>query len=73
MLVQATEWGTREQVLHSYELIARYVMPRFQGSLTSLEDSAAWTMEKRPELVNLATRAIDRAREDYLGSRPTAP
>ena len=72
VLVQATEWGTREQVLHSYELIARYVMPRFQGSLTSLEDSAAWTMEKRPELVNLAARAIDRAREDYFGSRPNA-
>ena len=26
-LVQATERGTREQASHSYELIARYVMP----------------------------------------------
>ena len=70
VLVQATEWGTREQVLHSYELMARYVMPRFQGSLTSLETSAAWTVEKRPELVGLATKAIERARDDYLGSKP---
>ena len=39
LLVEATEWGTREQVLHSYELIARYVMPRFQGSLVNLSRS----------------------------------
>ena len=31
LLIQATEWGTREQVLHSYELVARYVMPHFPG------------------------------------------
>ena len=42
LLVQATEWGTREQVLHRYELIARYVMPRFQGSLVNLSRSQAW-------------------------------
>ena len=30
-LVRTSDWGTREQILHSYELLARYVMPRFQG------------------------------------------
>ena len=30
LLVQATEFGTREQVLRSYELMSRYVMPHFQ-------------------------------------------
>jgi hypothetical protein len=35
----ATEVGTREQMLHSYELIARYVMPKFQGTLDSLVQS----------------------------------
>ena len=67
LLVHAQEWGTREQVLHSYELIARYVMPRFQGSLTSLETSAAWTVDKMSELMDLKTKAYDRAKEDYLG------
>ena len=38
-MIQATEWGTRDQVMHSYELIARYVMPHFQGSLSSLQKS----------------------------------
>jgi len=41
LLITATEWGTREQVLHSYELIARYVKPHFQGSLTNLQAAPA--------------------------------
>lgn len=69
ILVQATEWATREQVLHSYELIARHVMPRFQGSVASLVESNTWTADRRTELAGLATRAVDRAREDYLVSR----
>ncbi len=69
ILVQATEWATREQVLHSYELIARHVMPRFQGSVASLLDSNIWTADRRSELAGLATKAVDRAREDYLESR----
>ena len=72
LLVQATEWGTREQVLHSYELIARYVMPKFQGTLASLETSVAWTVEKRAELVALNVKAMDRAKEDYLQSTPSS-
>ena len=55
---------------HSYELIARYVMPRFQGSLTSLEDSAAWTVKKGPELLSLAAKAVERATGDYLVDKP---
>ena len=70
LLVQATEWGTREQVLHSYELMARYVMPKFQGSLTSLETSVAWTVDKRAELRTLEIKALDRAKADYLESKP---
>ena len=69
LLVQATEWGTREQVLHSYELIARYVMPRFQGSLVNLSRSQAWMAGKKDELEALRTRAVDRARADYAERR----
>ena len=68
-LVQATEWGTREQVLHSYELIARYVMPHFQGSLVNLSTSQRWSSEKREELQSLRTKALDRARQDYAEAR----
>ena len=55
--IQSTEWGTREQVLHSYELVARYVMPHFQGSLESLDRSQAWSAAKRPELMALRDAA----------------
>ena len=69
LLIQATEWATREQVMHSYELLARYVMPRFQGSLVNLETSQAWTAEKKDELNALRTKAYDRASQDYAGRR----
>ena len=65
VLIQATEWGTREQVLHSYELIARYVMPHFQGSLVNPTASANWSASKKDELVSMRTRAIDKAKQDY--------
>src|SRR5439155_13012827 len=41
LMIQATEWASREQVFRSYELIARYVMPEFQGSLINLRASQA--------------------------------
>ena len=65
LLIQAQEWGTREQVLHSYELVARYVMPHFQGSLASLDASQAWAAEKRVELQALRERSLDKAKQDY--------
>ena len=65
LLIQAAEWGTREQVLHSYELVARHVMPEFQGSLVNLRASQAWSAAKKEELQALRTQALDRARSDY--------
>ncbi|MBM3224708.1 MAG: LLM class flavin-dependent oxidoreductase [Candidatus Tectomicrobia bacterium] len=66
LLIQATEWGTREQVLHSYELIARYVKPHFQGSLVNLRHSAAWSASKKETIMNLRTQAIEKAKRDYF-------
>ncbi len=68
-LLQATEWGTREQVNHSYELLARYVMPQFQGSVKSLDASQKWSENKRDELNAKRTAALDRARQDYVEQR----
>jgi limonene 1,2-monooxygenase len=69
ILIQATEWGTREQVRHSYELIARYVMPQFQGSLVNPTVSAEWSASKKDELVSMRTRAIDKAKQDHAQRR----
>ena len=39
LMVTTVEWASREKIWKSYELIADYVMPRFQGSLVGLEGS----------------------------------
>ncbi len=67
LLVQATEWGTREQVFRSYELLARYVMPQFQGTMESLAGSYDWAVERRDELTTLRKASLERARRAYTG------
>ena len=37
LLVLAHEWASREKTLKSYEMLARYVMPKFQGSAVPIE------------------------------------
>ena len=51
--------------MHSYELLARYVMPQFQGSLTNLEISQEWSEVHRDELQALKTVSIDSAIDQY--------
>ncbi|MCH8309566.1 MAG: LLM class flavin-dependent oxidoreductase [Chloroflexi bacterium] len=71
LMIQATEWGTREQVKHSYELIARYVMPQFQGSLVSLRNSQRQSADLKDELNILKAKALEKATRDY-DERPSA-
>ena len=73
LLVQATEWANREQVMHSYELIARYVVPHFQGSLASLESSQQWAAQKRHDLMAKRNQAIARAGANFEKTRREAP
>ena len=63
MLVQAHEWAPREKVLHSYELLARYVMPEFQGSLGGLTISNQWSRTHTEEMAAMRTSSIERARQ----------
>ena len=69
LLIHSTEFAGREAVLHSYELIARYVMPRFQGSLVGLQKSQAWSAEKRHDLMALRKRAVKAAGTQYDKSK----
>ena len=65
LLVTSVDWATREQIMHSYELIARYVKPRFQGSLVSLAASEE-DARRRADQVNAArVEATTRARDAY--------
>ena len=68
-LVQTIDWAPREKMMRSYELLARHVMPHFQGSAASTIASAQWASERKDSLVAGRMRAIDRAKEAYT-SRP---
>ncbi|HUI25051.1 MAG TPA: LLM class flavin-dependent oxidoreductase, partial [Candidatus Kryptonia bacterium] len=48
----------REATRKSYELIARYVMPHFQGALESTARSRDWAADNRPEFIGTAVQAI---------------
>jgi limonene 1,2-monooxygenase len=68
-LVQTVDWAPRDKMLHSYELLARYVMPHFQGSVLSTAASNQWARERQDTLMAGRTRAIERARQDYAASK----
>jgi len=57
-LQMAHEWADREATRKSYELIARYVMPRFQGVLDGTVQSRDWAAENRPTFIGAAMNAI---------------
>jgi len=58
LLQMAHEWADREATRRSYELIARYVMPRFQDSLSGTVKSRDWAAENRPTFIGAAISAI---------------
>jgi limonene 1,2-monooxygenase len=65
VLMRGHEWATWEQTRYSFELLARYVMPRFQGSLRGLEASY-WDARAKVEQVTASTKAaIEKAHRDY--------
>ena len=71
LMVMANEFANREKTLKSYELLARYVMPAFQGSLVSLEKSYRRGEEHAQELRQAGNRAIEAAHQAYEQSRLT--
>ncbi len=64
-LVQTIDWAPRDKMLKSFELLARYVMPQFQGSIASTMASNRWAAERQETLTSGRVRAIDRAHEIY--------
>jgi limonene 1,2-monooxygenase len=68
-LVRVVDWATREKTLHSYELLARYVMPRFQGSLAGIQVSNQWASARREALQANRIAGLKRATEAYYGQQ----
>ncbi len=57
-LLMGHEWADTAATRHSYELIARYVAPKFQGSSETLTASRDWAAENRPEFIGAAGNAV---------------
>jgi limonene 1,2-monooxygenase len=68
-LFMAHEWADREATLRSYELVARSVMPRFQGTIPRLERSRDWAAANRGTFIGRAMEAIGKAIQDHAVER----
>ena len=64
-LVQALEWTSREKVLRSYELLARYVIPQFQGALAGTTASSQMAQDRSQEHRAMRLGAIEGARQTW--------
>lgn len=68
-LFMVHDWADREATLRSFELVARYVMPQFQGTLGRLATSHDWAAENRPTFIGRAVEAIGKAIQDHHAER----
>ena len=63
-LFRAHDWADREQTWRSYELFARWVMPRFQQSLDTVAASQDWVVSNRKTIFGPNVEALRKAFTD---------
>jgi limonene 1,2-monooxygenase len=68
-LLMAHEWADPVATLRSFELFARHVAPRFQGSTERAEASRDWAAARRGEFVGAAGAAVMKAVQDHHAER----
>ena len=68
LLVRVEDWTTREKLSRSYELLARYVMPHYQGSAFGVQRSNAWAREIREKSFERRVQGVRSATEAYFGA-----
>ncbi len=75
-LLMGHEWADTAATRHSYELVARYVAPEFQGTSRTLTASRDWAADNRPEFIGAATAAVvsafERHNEEKQAREPSA-
>lgn len=64
LMFRAHDWANREQTWRSYELFARWVMPRFQGSLETVRASHEWAKSNRKTIFGPNVEALRKAFTD---------
>ena len=68
-MVQPVDWAPREACLRSFELLARYVMPAFQGSLDGLVASQRDVSNQSQAHQKLRQEAMAKAEADFKATK----
>jgi limonene 1,2-monooxygenase len=68
-LFMAHDWADRDATRRSYELFARFVMPRFQATIPRLESSRDWAAANRGTFIGAAVQAIGKAIQDHAAEQ----
>ncbi len=70
-MFRAHEWANRRETFESFELFARWVMPRFQGSLDSVIGSRDWARANRKDIFVPSIAAVEKAYTDAGRAAPS--
>jgi limonene 1,2-monooxygenase len=68
----AHDWAPREAQLRSFEMMARYVIPRVQGMIAPVQRSADFVAEHKHELMDAAGQAVLSAIRTHNAAHPRA-
>jgi limonene 1,2-monooxygenase len=68
-LFLGNDWANPEATRRSYDLIARYVMPQFQGSAVSTLRARDYARSVRPELAAKNLRAVENMTQKHAAER----
>jgi limonene 1,2-monooxygenase len=68
-LVTDHNWARFERKCNSYEMIARYVFPKFQGLNVNREQSNQWVRERQKDFKAAAQRATQRQIDRHAGEQ----
>jgi limonene 1,2-monooxygenase len=72
LLIRVEDWAPRDKIHRSYELLARYVMPQFQGSLVGIETSNRWASQVKDTLQVNRRAGLQAATDAYFARRGEA-
>ena len=68
-MVRVEDWAPRDKIHRSYELLARYVMPHFQGSLDGIFTSQQWASDRKEALQANRTAGLKQASDAFYVNR----
>ena len=68
-MIRVEDWAPMHQINRSYELLARYVMPKFQGSVMGIETSNQWATDRKDALQANRYAGLKAAPDPYDASR----